>query len=405
MKKYTTLISILAVIIAAHVLILVSCLYSEKKEIQKELKSVTSEQSAVQINPQPVKTEPVQQEASAQQPAGVPDAPMVLKPERYGEPFIYQHAVNGNIRVLPLSKTATSGILVDLTTRNVLWAKNPQKSYPIASMTKLMTCLLAYEDVLAGRNGVTLKTPIQVSAAASKIGGSQVYLDPRETFTLEELMKATTIKSANDAAYQIAEFLGGGSVSSFVRRMNTRAAQLQMPNTHFYNPNGLPGNTAATDNSASPEGMARLAEETLRYPYLVKLSSTWMDTFRKPGEKGYMQIKNHNYLLPSSRSAEAAAGVDGLKTGFIKRSGYCVTVTCLRDGHRLVAVVTGFPMRRERDRFVKDLLDWGYERVDDPAAALRKDPSEPVREKTAKKPVRKKNTKPVKQKTKTKKRS
>lgn len=404
MKKYTTIISILIVIVAVHLLIFVSCLYSQKNDVKKTAKPETAEPAAaVQINPQPLK--PDSKGAAAVQTAE--QAPAVVTPPRYGEPFSYQYAVNGNIRVLPLSQTATSGILVDLTTRNVLWAKNPKKNYPIASMTKLMTCLIAYEDVLAGRNGLTMQTPIQVTAAASKIGGSQVYLDPRETFTLEDLMKATSIKSANDAAYLIAEFLGNGSVHSFVRRMNTRAAQLKMPNTHFFNPNGLPGNNSATDNTASPEGMARLAEETLRYPYLVKLSSTWMDSFRKPGEKGYMQIKNHNHLLPASKSDESAAGVDGLKTGYIKRSGYCVTITCLRDGHRLVAVVTGFPIRRDRDRFVKDLLDWGYERVDDPAAALKKDPTAPVRSqaKNAKRPVRRKNARSAKQKTKTKKKN
>lgn len=381
MKKYTTLISILVVIAAVHLLVFVSCLYSGKSEPKKESKTETDQ---VRINPQRLNAETKTGMEGGS--SSVP-APALPQQNRSGEPFQYRYAVNGNIRVLPLSRTATSGILIDLTTRNVLWAKNPKKSYPIASMTKLMTCLLAYEDVVSGRNGITLETPIRVSPAAAKIGGSQVYLDPRETFTLHELLKATSIKSANDAAYQIAEFIGNGSVSSFVKRMNARAAQLKMTNTVFHNPNGLPGKTPASDNSASPEGMARLAEETLRHPYLVKLSSTWLDTFRKPGEKGYMQIKNHNYLLPASRSNEALPGVDGLKTGYIKRSGYCVTATCLRDGHRLVAVVTGFPMRRDRDRFVKDLLEWGYERVDDPAAALKKDLTAPIREQTN--PVRK----------------
>jgi len=382
MKKYTTLFSILAVIIAVHVLVLISCVYSEKGDAPGNGKTPAASPPAepgktVVINPRPVlpaKTDPVQSSIP------VPEIPVQAPPNlNYGKPFIYQYAVMGNIPALPESKNATSGILVDLNTRNVLWSKNHRKGYPIASMTKLMTCLLAYEDVLAGRNGVTLETPIRVSAAAARIGGSQVYLDPRETFTLHELLKATSIKSANDAAYLIAEYLGSGSVSSFVRRMNARAVELRMPNSHFFNPNGLPGNTSQTDNVASPEGMARLAEETLRHPFLVKLASTWMDSFRTPGTKGYIQLKNHNYLLPVSRSAEAATGVDGLKTGFIRRSGYCVTATCLRGNHRLVAVVTGFPFRKDRDRFVRDLLNWGYERVENPAAALKNDAKAPVK--------------------------
>ena len=115
-----------------------------------------------------------------------------------------------------------------------------------------------------------------------------------------------------------------------------------------------------------------------------------MDTFREKGQKGYMQIKNHNYLLPGS--SEAAEGVDGLKTGFINRSGFCLTATCLRDGRRLVAVVTGYPIRRERDRFVRQLLDWGYARAADPATALKNDPKVPPRKAAVRKTSAKKKT-------------
>ncbi len=400
MKKYGTILSILTVIILIHAVVLFSCMYSERKNVQKEgapvpPPSVTEPQQPV-IDPVPVG----QQTASA--PVSVPLSPLPEEPPvpfdpNFGKPFIYQYAVMGDIPALPGSRNATSGILVDLNTRQVLWAKNHRKGYPIASMSKIMTCLIAYEDVVAGK--YSLDTPVRVTATAARIGGSQVYLDPRETFSLGELMKATSIKSANDAAYLIAEFIGGGKVQPFVDRMNAKAAELRMTNTRFFNPNGLPGNTPAHDNVSSPEGMARLAEATLRHKQLMTWASTWMDTFREKGQKGYMQIKNHNYLLPGS--SEASEGVDGLKTGFINRSGFCLTATCLRDGRRLVAVVTGYPLRRERDRFVRQLLDWGYARAADPAAALKNDPKVPPRKaavrkapekkKTAKKPAKKKN--------------
>ncbi len=375
MKKYATVLSILTVIILLHALVLFSCVYSQKDagELPKKAEAGPAHppEPRFVINPTPVRPEASARNPSEASRQRLPEAPPIPVNHNYGKPFIYQYAVNGNIPALPGSRNATSGILVDLNTRNVLWAKNPRKAYPIASMTKIMTCLIAYEDVLAGRNGLTLDTPIKVSVAAMKIGGSQVYLDSRETFPLRDLLKAASIKSANDAAYLIAEYVGQGSVESFVKRMNERAAQIHMANTRFHNPHGLPGSKASLDNVSSPEGMARLAEEALRHPQLIRWASTWMDTFRTPGTKGFMKIKNHNYLIQGS--PEAAPGVDGLKTGFINRAGFCLTATCLRDNRRLVAVVTGYPLRKERDRFVRKLLDWGYARAADPAAALQND--------------------------------
>ncbi len=281
-------------------------------------------------------------------------------------PYRYEYAVRGNIPGLPSSANATSGILLDADTRIVLWAKNPERAFPIASMTKLMTLFLAYEDIEAGK--VSLNTPIQVTRNAAKIGGSQVWLDPRETFSLQDLLMAVSLKSANDAAYLVGEYLGGGDVDLFIARMNRRAAELGMKNTHYYNPHGLPGSTSRTDNVSSPADMAMLAEYILEHPLLMKWASTLYADFRTPGTKGHLRLKNHNNLLPGGRYA--SPGVDGLKTGFIARSGYCVTVTCLRNGKRMIAMVTGYPTARERDRFVRQLLNWGYSRADDPAAAL-----------------------------------
>lgn len=391
MKKYGTILSILTVIILIHAVVLFSCMYSERKNVREveEPRLVPP----VAAEPQMPVIDPVPVGQAAPAPGSVPLSPLPEEPPvpvdpNFGKPFIYQYAVTGDIPALPGSRNATSGILVDLNTRQVLWAKNHRKGYPIASMSKIMTCLIAYEDIVAGK--YSLDTPVRVTASAARIGGSQVYLDPRETFSLGELMKATSIKSANDAAFLIAEFIGGGKVQPFVDRMNAKAAELRMANTRFFNPNGLPGNTPAHDNVSSPEGMARLAEATLRHKQLMVWASTWMDTFREKGQKGYMQIKNHNYLLPGS--SEAAEGVDGLKTGFINRSGFCLTATCLRDGRRLVAVVTGYPIRRERDRFVRQLLDWGYARAADPATALKNDPKVPPRKAAVRKTSAKKKT-------------
>lgn len=314
--------------------------------------------------------------------------PVLSTTPRIHTPYRYEYAVRGNIPGIPSSANATSGILLDADTRIVLWAKNPERAFPIASMTKLMTLFLAYEDIVAGK--VALDTQIQVTRAAAKIGGSQVWLDPRETFSLQDLLMAVSLKSANDAAYLVGEYLGGGDVAAFIARMNRRAAELGMKNTHYYNPHGLPGTSSRTDNVSSPADMATLAEYILEHPLLMKWSSTLYADFRTPGTKGHLRMKNHNNLLPGGRYA--SPGVDGLKTGFIARSGYCVTVTCLRNGKRMIAMVTGYPTARERDQFLRQLLSWGYSRADDPAAALAETRKQASQVRTTTKTAAKKKT-------------
>ena len=274
--------------------------------------------------------------------------------------YDYSGAVSGDLS-LKSALPGKSGIVVDLETRRVLWSKNANRAVPIASMTKLMTILVAYETVTDPSNDYSLQTPVKVTNAAYKIGGSQVYLDPKETFTIEQLMKAASIKSANDAAYLLAEFLGDGDVNAFVKMMNAKAAELGMKHTKFRNPHGLPGASAAQDNVSSPEDMVRLAEATLRHPQLMEWASTWRADFREPGTKGHMLMQNTNHLLQSG--SNPCQGVDGMKTGYIKRSGYCLTASCKRGGRRVIAVSMGHNTGKERDRFVKALLDWSYTRI------------------------------------------
>ena len=249
---------------------------------------------------------------------------------------------------LPNEALCKTGILVDPVTRKVLWAKNADKSVPIASMSKMMTMLLAEEALAAGR--VSLTTPIKVTNAAYEIGGSQVWLDPKETFPLGELLKTVAIKSANDSAYLVGEYLGGGDISVFIKAMNDRAQDLGMKNTRFYDAHGL-GDNKGNHNLSSAHDLVLLAEHLIRYPDVLRLSSTRMDSFRD----GKMQLRNSNNLV-----FNRVPGVDGLKTGFTDESGFCVTITCLRGGRRLIGCVTGFKTSKQRDAFCKALLDWGY---------------------------------------------
>ena len=281
--------------------------------------------------------------------------------EKIRRPYDYSGSVTGSIAGLKSALPGKSGIVVDLDTRKVLWSKNASKAVPIASMTKLMTILVAYEIVTDPANGYTLQTPVKVSVEAYKIGGSQVYLDPKETFTIEELMKAASIKSANDAAYLLAEFLGDGDVGAFVKKMNDKAAELGMKHTKFRNPHGLPGASTAEDNVSSPEDMVRLAEATLFHPQLMEWTSTWRAGFREPGTKGYIEMQNTNHLLQNG--SNPCQGVDGMKTGYIKRSGFCLTASCKRGGRRVIAVSMGHNTGKERDRFVRALLNWSYTQI------------------------------------------
>ena len=238
------------------------------------------------------------------------------------------------------------GILIDATRGDVLWAKNEKDPLEIASMTKMMTTLLAVEADERGE--AKLDGMVRVSAAASKIGGSQVYLAEKEQFPLEELLKAVMIMSANDAAFAVAETLGG-SADDFVAMMNKRASQLGMSSTKFYNPHGLPKKGA--NNISSALDMAILARELLKFPKVLEWTSTRLDTFRN----GTFQLSNRNSLVGRCQ------GVDGLKTGFYAQAGYCVTATCLRNGRRMILVIIGAPSKKERDEAVKNLLNWGYQ--------------------------------------------
>ncbi len=398
------ILGILALIVIGHVLVIYLFVREgDKKEPQAPVAPAVQEQQQPG-QPMPAQPGAVQAKPGQMRP-GTPGQPPqgMGKPgghenPNFGKPFIYDNAVKGNIGSIPSSSESTAGILVDLDTRQVLWAKNPKEAFPIASMTKMMTMLIAYEDVLSARNGLTMDTQIKVTPAATKIGGSQVYLDPKESFTLRDLLKMVSIKSANDAAYLVAEHLGGGDVYSFVKRMNARAKELGMTSTSFHNPHGLPEKPSTMNNVSSPEDLSILAEHILESPQLMEWAATWTTDFREKGQKGYMQITNHNHLVPGS--PESCPGVDGMKTGFINMSGFCITVTCKRGGKRLVAVVTGVPTRKGRDLFMKKLLDWGYARAENPSPkdSAPASKSEPAKKKSGAAAAAPKKTTTAKQK-------
>ncbi len=258
----------------------------------------------------------------------------------------------GNIRTDDLR----SGLLYDFTNDRLLWERNSDEPVRIASMTKMMTALLAFEDE-ESRTDLSMDTVIQVTNAAFKIGGSQVWLDPRESFTLKELLISIMVKSANDSSYLVGEYLAEGSMDQFVDRMNLRAVELNMNSTHFFNAHGLPeGNTG---NTASCQDLARLAIALMRFDKALEWASIPTYDFRADTGKPTV-LANHNRLIFTTK------GVDGLKTGYTKGAGYCVTATCLREGRRLIAVTTGFQSSKRRDTFTQELINWGYSQPVEP---------------------------------------
>jgi len=241
------------------------------------------------------------------------------------------------------------GVLVLRETRRVLWQKKANSPAAIASLTKMMTVLLLMERIRSSTD-ISLNTRVRVTREAAAVGGSQVYLDPRETFTLEELLRCIMIFSANDAAYLVAQYLEAGDARRFVAAMNRRARELGMVHTRYYTPNGLP-DAKRRENLSTPLEQAELAERLLDYPEVVHDASTWISTIREKTRKPF-KLVNRNRLVHD------CPGVVGLKTGFTRKAGYCVAAVCRRGGKTAIAVLMGCRSSRRRNALASALFDW-----------------------------------------------
>ena len=246
---------------------------------------------------------------------------------------------------IPFEINADSAVLMDAATGTVLYSKNADQALPPASVTKIMTLLLFMEEVDAGN--ISLADEITVSEYAASMGGSQVYLEAGESMAAEDLLKSVIIASANDAAVTLAEKVAG-SEEAFVSRMNERAAELGMNNTHFENVTGLDDDT--TKHLTSAFDIALMSRELLMHDAILKYSTIWMDTIRN-GEFG---LTNTNRLIRFYN------GATGLKTGSTSKAGFCMSATAERDGMHLIAVVMGADTRDIRNEAAKQLLDYGF---------------------------------------------
>jgi len=229
-------------------------------------------------------------------------------------------------------------IVMDAATGQVLFEENADaKTYP-ASTLKLMDLLIILEKIQKGQLKLTDK--VTVSAEAAKMGGSQVWLEKGETFTLEDMLYALMVQSANDAAVALAEHVAG-SKQEFVNLMNQRARELGMKATVFRSVHGLPPDAKAGQqpDETTPRDMALLCREMLKHKDALRYTSTKEREFRKEPK---FVMTNHNKLL------ESFDGCDGLKTGYFREAGYSIAATAMRNGQRVIAVVMGALASNER---------------------------------------------------------
>ena len=239
--------------------------------------------------------------------------------------------------------TAPSAVLMEASTGKVLFEKNSHEVRACASITKVMTLLLVMEAIDQGR--MSLTDTITASEHASSMGGSDIWLEPGETMSADDMVKATVVASANDAAVALAEHLEG-TEEAFVQKMNQRAAELGMKDTVFKNCNGLDEEGHVT----SAYDVALMSRELIKHEKIFDYTTIWMDTLRE----GKTQIVNTNKLLKSYN------GITGLKTGTPGGAGSCITATAQRDGLSLIGVVLGSATGKERFTDAAALLDYGF---------------------------------------------
>lgn len=256
---------------------------------------------------------------------------------------------------------APSAILMDAATGTVLYEKNSHEKLAPASVTKVMTLLLIMEALDAGTIG--WEDMVTASETAAGKGGSQVYLEVGEQMSMDEMLKSVVVSSANDCATALAEHVAG-SESAFVERMNARAAELGLQDTHFVNCTGLDDEPNAAEHLTSAHDIAVMSRELLTHDEIRRYTTIWMDTVRG----GQFGLSNTNKLV------RFYDGTTGLKTGYTSAAGHCLSATAKRDGIELIAVVLHCESSTDRFQSAKALLDYGFANY----ALVSAEPPEPL---------------------------
>lgn len=245
-----------------------------------------------------------------------------------------------------LTPHAMSSILIDMDTGTVISSKNPDQRLPPASITKVMTMLLIMEAVK--RNELSMTDRIRTSEYAASMGGSQIFLEPGEEMTVDEMLKGIALSSGNDASVAMAERIGG-TEEGFVRLMNDRAKELGMDNTHFVNSSGLP----AEGHYSTARDISIMSRELLKHENVTQYTGLYQDYLRKDSAKPF-------WLVNTNKLVRFYSGADGLKTGFTSEAKFCLSATAKRDNLRVIAVVLGVPNSKTRNAEVSRMFDYAF---------------------------------------------
>lgn len=259
----------------------------------------------------------------------------------------YDEAVSTIVQNTPtgITVSAKSAVLMDAATGQVLYAANEHERLYPASVTKIMPLLLFMEALDSGK--ISLTDVVTASPVAASKGGSQIWLKEGEQMTVDELLRATAIASANDACTALGEHIAG-SEEAFVSLMNKRAGELGMKNTNFVNCSGLDDDT--TEHLTTAYDIALMSKELLSHDRIKTYTTVWMDTLRG----GATALTNTNRLV------RFYSGTTGLKTGTTDKAGYCLSASAERNGLHLIAVILGAESSDDRFEGAKALLNWGF---------------------------------------------
>lgn len=250
------------------------------------------------------------------------------------------------VSALELASNAKSGIIMEPTTNKVIFEKNSHERLEPASMTKMMTLLLTFEALDNGK--ISLNDMVHISKVAAAMGGSQMFLEENSNIRLEEIIKGVSIASANDGAVALAEYIGG-SVENFVNMMNQKIADLGLTDTHFTNPHGL----HADNHYSSAYDMAIIAANLISHEKILEYTSIYEDYFNKPDG-------SRTWLVNTNKLTRYYEGVDGLKTGYTKEAGYCLTATAKKNNIRYITVLMGEPTSDLRSSETTSMLNYAF---------------------------------------------
>lgn len=245
-----------------------------------------------------------------------------------------------------LAENAKSALLMEYSTGEIIYGRDIHTKFAPASMTKIMSMLLFVEAIEKGN--MTWDERVRVSSNASSMGGSQILLEANELMSVEDLFKGVAIGSGNDAAVALAERVGG-TETHFVEMMNKRATELGLKNTNFKNVHGLD----EANHYSTAYDMSIIAKELIKYEKVLEFSSIYETYLRANTDRKF-------WLVNTNKLVRFYPGVDGLKTGYTKEAGHCLTATAKKGNMRLIAIVFGEPDSSMRNKEISSMLDYGY---------------------------------------------